>query len=226
MSDNFTKWVEAYALPNAEVRTVAKRLVDQFISRYGVPREIHTDQGTPFESALFTELCNLLGVIKTRTSSYHPMSNGQVEIYHRTLESMMSKYVREDHTDWDENLTLLTMAYRATPHSSTKISPYKMFFGQEMNLPIDVMIGKPTPEEEPNEDYVFQLQQRLIKVHADAQAALKRAACQQKATYDERLSFTPIDRTISLALQPSQEERTQFKTPKNVDGTLHNSEVC
>ena len=74
-----------------------------------------------------------------------------------------------------------------------------MFFGQEMNLPIDVMIGKPTPEEEPNEDYVFQ--QRLIKVYAYARAALKRATCQQKATYDKA--------------QPRRKD--QFKTPKNVD---------
>ena len=94
--------------------------------------------------------------------------------------------------------------------------------------PIDVMSGKPTPEEEPNEDYsMFQLQQRLIKVYADARAALKRAACQQKATYDKIMYHSPLLKgPISLALQPSQEERTQFKTPKNVDGTLHNSEVC
>ena len=39
----FTKWPEAYALPNQEASTVASVLVNEFISRYGVPAEIHSD---------------------------------------------------------------------------------------------------------------------------------------------------------------------------------------
>ncbi len=48
--DYFTRWSEAYALPNQQAQTVAKLLVTQFICRYGVPSKIHSDQGTNFES--------------------------------------------------------------------------------------------------------------------------------------------------------------------------------
>lgn len=51
--DYFTKWVEVYAIPNQEAATVADVLVKEFICRYGVPLEIHSDQGRNFESQLF-----------------------------------------------------------------------------------------------------------------------------------------------------------------------------
>ena len=68
--DYFTKWVEAYTIPNQEVTTVAKQLVHNFCSRYGPPMDIHTDQGRSFESGVFKELCRLLGIRKTRTDVY------------------------------------------------------------------------------------------------------------------------------------------------------------
>ena len=43
-----TKWTEAYALSNQEAETVARVLAKEFIPRYGVPREIHSDQGRNF----------------------------------------------------------------------------------------------------------------------------------------------------------------------------------
>jgi hypothetical protein len=48
--DYFTKWPEAYPLPNQEAETVAKVLVDQFVCRFGAPAELHSDQGRNFES--------------------------------------------------------------------------------------------------------------------------------------------------------------------------------
>ena len=46
VTDYFTKWTESYAIPNQEATTVAEKLVSEFVCRFGVPREIHSDQGT------------------------------------------------------------------------------------------------------------------------------------------------------------------------------------
>ena len=59
--DYFTKWPEGYALPNQEAETMAKVLVDQFVSRFGAPAQLHSDQGRNFELQVFTEMCKLLG---------------------------------------------------------------------------------------------------------------------------------------------------------------------
>ena len=75
--------MEAFALPDIEAKTVAEALLHGFITRYGVPFQIHSDQGSQFESNLFQELCKVLGIEKTRTTPYHPQSDGLVERFNR-----------------------------------------------------------------------------------------------------------------------------------------------
>ena len=55
---------------------MAKLLVEEVIVRFGTPYVIHTDQGVQFESILFQEVCRLLQIQKTRTTPYHPQSEG------------------------------------------------------------------------------------------------------------------------------------------------------
>ena len=83
--DYFTKWPEAYALPNHEVETVAEVLVNQFFTRFGVLGELHSDQGRQFEFQVFQECCQLLSQRKTRTTPLQPQSDGMVERFNRTL---------------------------------------------------------------------------------------------------------------------------------------------
>merc|ERR1712044_52829 len=71
-TDHFTKWSEAWAIPDQEAQTVAKTFVNQFVTRFGAPMMIHTDQGRNFESKLFKSMGRLLGVKKTRTLAYFP----------------------------------------------------------------------------------------------------------------------------------------------------------
>ena len=72
IGDYFTHSVEALNLLNQEAPTLAKVLVEEWICRFAALDAIHTDQGRNFESQLFTETCNLLGVETTKTTPYHP----------------------------------------------------------------------------------------------------------------------------------------------------------
>ena len=67
IGDYFSKWTEAYVIPNQEATTVARVLVEEFVARFGIPRQIHSDQGRNFKSKVFQEMCKLLGMDKTRT---------------------------------------------------------------------------------------------------------------------------------------------------------------
>ena len=89
LSDYFTKWVEAYAMPNQEAITVARKFVEEFVCRFGVPLSVHTDQGRKFESVLFQELCDMLDIDKSRTTPFHPQSYGLVERMNQTQENML-----------------------------------------------------------------------------------------------------------------------------------------
>lgn len=98
--DYFSKWPEAYALPNQEAVTVADVLGSQFFCRFGVPGELHSDQGRNFESSVFQEVCTLFGIHKTRTTALHPQSDGMVERYNRTIEAQLATFVQDRQRDW------------------------------------------------------------------------------------------------------------------------------
>ena len=66
--DQFTKWVECYPLPDQSAELVAETIVREFFSRFGLCLELHTDQGKNFMSNLFTVLCEMLQITKTRTT--------------------------------------------------------------------------------------------------------------------------------------------------------------
>ena len=79
VADYFTRWVEAFPIPNQEATTVAKKLVDEVFCCYSPPEQLHSDQSRQFESLLIAEVCRLLGIQKTRMTAYHPQSDGLVE---------------------------------------------------------------------------------------------------------------------------------------------------
>jgi hypothetical protein len=66
--DYFTKWSEAYCVPDQEALTVADVLVSNFFCRFGIPRELHSDQGRNFEFHLPQEILQRLAVSKTPTT--------------------------------------------------------------------------------------------------------------------------------------------------------------
>ncbi|KAK3742155.1 hypothetical protein QZH41_007827 [Actinostola sp. cb2023] len=188
VSDYFSKWTEAYAIPNQEAVTVAKRVVDEFVSRFGVPRQLHSDQGRNFISAVFTEMCALLGIDKTRTTALHPQSDGMVERYNKTLESMLAKFTSEHQRDWDEHLPLLMMAYRTSIHETTGCTPSMMMLGREAEVPLDLVMGSPQPTEDVADasEYAQRLRQRMETVHNFAREHLNHQTERQKRYYDHR----------------------------------------
>ena len=101
--DQFTKWLECYLLP-LQNEEVAKCMVDGFISRFGCPIEIHTDQGKNFDGKLFASVCELLQIAKTKTTPYRPCSNGQVERYNRTVLQLIRCFLKRNQQNWDEPL--------------------------------------------------------------------------------------------------------------------------
>ncbi|GFX64702.1 retrovirus-related Pol polyprotein from transposon 412 [Trichonephila clavipes] len=83
--DYFTKWPEVYPIPDQEAPTVAEAVVQHWISRYGVPLQLHSDQGRNFVSAVLKGVCELLGIDKTKTTPLHPQSDGMVERFNHAF---------------------------------------------------------------------------------------------------------------------------------------------
>ncbi|XP_061170353.1 uncharacterized protein LOC133179669 [Saccostrea echinata] len=121
VADYFTKFVEIFPIPNMEAETVASVIFKGWIKRYGCPHALHTDQGQQFESQLFQNLCTLLGIHKTRTTPFHPRSDGMVERLNRTIKDTLSKYISLNQSDWDKFIDGISMTYNSTVHETTGV---------------------------------------------------------------------------------------------------------
>jgi transposase InsO family protein len=98
--DELTRYTEAYPLKNHTADNVARVLLDQFMKRYGVPREILTDRGAEFIGELFTSMCKNLGIKKLHTCSYCPQGNGANERVHQTLYTLLRNLCQEHPNQW------------------------------------------------------------------------------------------------------------------------------
>jgi transposase InsO family protein len=188
--DLFTKWAEAIPLRNKEAVTVARALVDVVISRLGIPLQILSDNGKEFDNSTMKEICRLLGIDKLRTTVYKASTNGAVERFHRTLNSMLGKVVSTNQRNWDEWLPSVIAAYRASRHDATGFSPNFMMFGREVYAPLDIMYGAPVGEEEHYEsydDFADRKVETMRKAYQLAREHLGYAANRSKKLYDMRV---------------------------------------
>lgn len=124
ITDHFTRYAQAFPTTNQTAKTTAKVFFEKFIVHYGFPSRIHSDQGANFESTLISELCQLAGVIKSRTTPYHAMGNGLCERFNQSLLKMLGTFEEEKKADWKSHVGPLIHAYNVTPHPSTGYSPY------------------------------------------------------------------------------------------------------
>ena len=188
MQDYFTKWVIAEALPDKSTMGVADVVYMRWIAQYGCPMQIHSDQGGEFTSHLIRELCAALRIEKTVTTAYRPQSDGMVERANRTIQNMLKAYVNANRDDWDDHLASVLCAYRATPHDSTGVTPFKMLHGREMTLPIDLQFDLGERIEMPicAVEYVEWAKESLRKSHEFARKQLKVSAKRQKKNYQEK----------------------------------------
>lgn len=135
MVDRATGWPEAVPMKDIYAATVAKFLYVDWITHYGSPIKITTDQGRQWESCLFRELLNYLGVEKLRTTPYHPQSNGTVERWHRSLKAALM--ARGESGKWTDELPTVLYGLRAMPRSDTGVSAAELTFGKTIRLPGD-----------------------------------------------------------------------------------------
>jgi len=183
ITDHFTRYAMAIPTRNQTAKTTAEAFFNNFVVHYGLPARIHTDQGANFESDLIKELCLLTGIKKSRTTVYHPMSNGMTERFNRTLMGMLGTLEPEQKQDWKKYIAPLVHAYNSTRHESTGYSPFELMFGRTPRLPVDLVFGINTELDNgqtTHSDYVMELRERLKKSYEIVQKAANEARNKHK----------------------------------------------
>ena len=104
--DSFSKWMEAYPVPNIEAKTIAEKFVMELISCFGAPIQIKSYRGKQFNC----KLCYLLDAEHKISNPFHPQGNSRVERMVKVVGNLIAVFC-QTYKDWDKNLPLLTLVY-------------------------------------------------------------------------------------------------------------------
>ena len=151
----FSRWPEAFPITNISAENVAKTFLYEWITRFGIPLKITTDQGRQFESQLFTELNNIIGSKHLSTTAYHPQANGFVERFHRQLKAAIRCHATER---WTDVLSIILLGIRSAWREEFEARPADLIYGQTLRLPGEFLAThKITNFKEPSPDFTTQL---------------------------------------------------------------------
>ena len=148
-----------------------------------------SDQGRNFESNVSQQLCCILGILKCRTTPYHPMTNGLCERLNQTLIRMLRTLTQDKKANWKSHVASLVHAYNASRHDSTKYSPFYLMFGRHPRLTVDVLFGLWEVEEvdEDESQFVSNLRKQLDYAYNLAAAHQTKAGNTNKRNYDAKV---------------------------------------
>ena len=198
--DVFTRWVEAYPVPDISAATTAKVLEKEIFARYGLPESIHSDNGKSFTSKLMHDLYKELGITTTHTPYYNPKSNS-VERAHGDLGPMLRALNTQGPENWEAVLPAALLAMRTSKCRTTGYSPpFYMMFGREAVLPLDLIYGAAEWDDgKDNEGYKRhewgrQLRQRLEDAYRYARDNLKLEIRRQRRQYMLRVKLSVGDK--------------------------------
>uniref|UniRef100_A0A2N9H5S1 Integrase catalytic domain-containing protein n=1 Tax=Fagus sylvatica TaxID=28930 RepID=A0A2N9H5S1_FAGSY len=136
--DYFTKWVEAEPLATITEKNVKSFVWKAVICRFGIPRVLISDNGKQFDNGPFREMCSQLNIKNHYSSPRHPQANGQVEVTNRTLLKQIKTRLEGAKGMWVEELPSVLWAYRTTVRTPTKETPFKLTFGTEAVIPVEI----------------------------------------------------------------------------------------
>ena len=140
-------------------------------------------------------LCELMGVKKLRSTSYHHETVGFVERLVRTLKEILRCYINETHTNYDELLSLVIYCYNTTVQASTGFTPYEAVFTRKtVNLQEIILNIKQNQSFINKDDYVRKLIRNSERIQSIVNRELEKSREQQKRNHDKQVvSFKLYD---------------------------------
>ncbi|CAJ2632149.1 unnamed protein product [Trifolium pratense] len=180
--DYFTKWVEAEPLSDITSLRVLRFFKRNVLARFGIPQVVVTDNGTQFTDKDFQAFLVALGTKQHFTSVEHPQTNGQAEAANRVILRGLRRRLDQNKKKWVEELDNVLWAYRTTPHSTTGETPFRMVYGTEAVIPVE--IGEPSrrteqPLDEEQNDEALREELDLVE-EIRTGVSLKEATLKQK----------------------------------------------
>jgi hypothetical protein len=132
ITEYVSKYPYAVAIKSKSALEVAENFA-VYISLFGPPKILLSDQGMEFCNQILQNLCKINGIEHKVTAPYNPRTNGQTERFNQTLMEALRKHTALNPLEWNKWLPFVLMSYRRRIHNATNFSPYEIMFGKKMN---------------------------------------------------------------------------------------------
>lgn len=136
--DYMTKWVKAKAFKHITAKECQKFSKDFVVMRFGFPIVLISNNGTQFIDNKFKAYLVKLKIQLRNSLVAHPQVNGQVKVTNEILLWGLEKRLDGAKRRWAEELPNVLWAYRTTHRSSTGESPFKLAYGTEAIIPVEI----------------------------------------------------------------------------------------
>ena len=135
MTDAFTKYVVLTPLSDKTSTTVIEAFFNNWVCTFGTPRQIVSDAGREFCNRVLAGLCEKLGIQQNMTTPFHPQSNGQAEVFNKTIGKYLRSYVESNHPNWVDMLHPLAFMHNSAIHRATGFTPASVMFSFDPRYP-------------------------------------------------------------------------------------------
>jgi cleavage and polyadenylation specificity factor subunit 1 len=154
--DRFMHWPEAIPVPDSTADTVARALLAGWISRFGCPQTITTDQGRQFVLQLFHSLAKLCGIQLSWTTAHHPAANGLMERFHRTLKEAIMFCADQQ---WTQALPLVLLGVHMAFKRDLQAPVSELVYRELLRIPGELLT--PTADVVESAHLIIQLRQHM-----------------------------------------------------------------
>ena len=132
-----TSWMEGRPLKAENGKAIANWLFEDIICRWGCIKEIITDNGSPYKSAVGW-LEQKYGIKGIRISPYNSKANGKIERPHWDVRQMLYKATGGNPSKWYWFFHHVMWADRVSIRKGLGCSPFFMVTGAHPILPLDI----------------------------------------------------------------------------------------
>ena len=169
--DEYSRYPEVEFVSSTSIRAVAPKL-DKIFSTHGIPEVVKSDNGHPFRGKEFTEYAEMKGFHHRKISPLWPEANAQAENFMKTLQ----KAARTPHTSnlmWKSEVYNFHLNYRATPHSSTNMSPSEVLMNRKIRTKVPQIYKVANAKIDTELQQTDEKSKRIMKTYADKQRNVK-----------------------------------------------------
>ena len=147
MVDICSRWPEVHVMKSTTSTDIIKCMKTTFAT-HGIPQEIVTNNGPQFISTEFSTCLSSSGIAHRKVTPYWPQANSEVERFNRTVEKAI-RAANVDGKNRKEELDVLLLNYRSTPHCITGQPPAVLLFGLNIRNKIPEPLTSTPPDEIP-----------------------------------------------------------------------------